>query len=88
MFHQNERSSRLIANAVIYYNTVLLSRVYGQKQAARGQAATAAIRGMSPVAWRHVNLIGKFEFSTAEPFGPTPEQETFGAAVRTAKASS
>ena len=21
----------------------------------------------NPVAWRHVNLIGKFEFSTAEP---------------------
>jgi hypothetical protein len=59
--------SRLIANAVIYYNTVLLSRVYAQKQAAGDQAAMAAIRGMSPVAWRHVNLIGKFEFSTAEP---------------------
>ena len=59
--------SRLIAYAVIYYNTVLLSRVYGQKQAAGDQAAMAAIRGMSPVAWRHVNLIGKFEFSTSEP---------------------
>lgn len=59
--------SRLIANAVIYYNTVLLSRVYEQKQAAGDQAAMAAIRGMSPVAWRHVNLIGKFEFSTSEP---------------------
>ena len=59
--------SRLIANAVIYYNTALLSRVYEQKQAAGDQAAMATIRDMSPVAWRHVNLIGKFEFSTAEP---------------------
>jgi hypothetical protein len=59
--------SRLITNAVIYYNTVLLSRVYEQKQAAGDHAAMAAIRGMSPVAWQHVNLIGKFEFSTSEP---------------------
>lgn len=50
--------SRLIANAVIYYNTALLSRVYGQKQAAGDQAAMEAIKGMSPVAWQHVNLIG------------------------------
>jgi TnpA family transposase len=58
--------SRLIANAVIYYNTVLLSRVYEQKQAAGDRAAMNVIQGMSPVAWQHVNLIGKFEFSTAE----------------------
>jgi TnpA family transposase len=59
--------SRLITNAVIYYNTVLLSRVYEQKQATGDHAAMTAIRGMSPVAWQHVNLIGKFEFSTSDP---------------------
>ena len=55
--------SRLITNAIIYYNTALLSRVYEQKQAAQDQAALDAIQGMSPVAWQHVNLIGQFEFS-------------------------
>jgi TnpA family transposase len=58
--------SRLITNAIIYYNTLLLSRVYEQKQAAGDQEAMAMIKGISPVAWQHVNLIGKFEFSTAE----------------------
>lgn len=24
-------------------------------------------RGVSPVAWRHVNLIGKFEFTATAP---------------------
>jgi TnpA family transposase len=55
--------SRLIANAVIYYNTALLSRVYAQKQAAGDQAAMDFVNGVSPVAWQHVNLFGSIEFS-------------------------
>jgi TnpA family transposase len=57
--------SRLITNAIIYYNTALLSRIYEQKQAASDQAAMDVIRGMSPVAWQHVNLFGTFEFNSA-----------------------
>ena len=34
--------SRLIANAIIYYNTLLLSRVYEQKVAAGGRLAQGA----------------------------------------------
>ena len=55
--------SRLITNAVIYYNTVLLSRVYEQKQEAGDQDVLARIQGISPVAWQHINLYGSFEFS-------------------------
>ena len=58
--------SRLITNAIIYYNTALLSRVYPQKQVAQDKAAMDAIQGMSPVAWQHINLIGQFEFSAAD----------------------
>jgi TnpA family transposase len=58
--------SRLITNAIIYYNTALLSRVYEQKQAVHDQAAMEVIQGMSPVAWQHINLIGQFEFSAAD----------------------
>jgi len=42
--------SRLIANAIIYYNTLLLSRVYEQKLAADDQEAIKILRGTSPVA--------------------------------------
>lgn len=42
---------------------MLLSRVYEQKQAASDRVAMDIIRGMSPVAWQHVNLFGTFEFS-------------------------
>jgi hypothetical protein len=59
--------SRLIANAIIYYNTLLLSRVYEQKRAAGDQEAIDIIKGTSPNAWRHVNLFGKIEFTEAGP---------------------
>ena len=55
--------SRLIANAIIYYNTLLLSRVYEQKLAADDQEAIKILRGTSPVAWRDVILIGNFDFA-------------------------
>jgi TnpA family transposase len=58
--------ARLIANAVIYYNTALLSKVYEQKVAAGDLDAIAFIQGMSPVAWQHVNMFGSFEFSNDE----------------------
>jgi TnpA family transposase len=58
--------ARLITNAIIYYNMALLSKVYAQKAAANDQQAMAIIRGISPVAWQHVNLFGTFEFSPTE----------------------
>jgi TnpA family transposase len=58
--------SRLIANAVIYYNTLLLSRVYAKKQAAGDHVAADIVKEISPVAWQHVHLIGAFNFEQAE----------------------
>jgi hypothetical protein len=55
---------RLIANAIIYYNTLLLSRVYEHKLAANDQNAIEILKGISPVAWRNVNLIVNFDFTT------------------------
>ena len=55
--------SRLIANAVIYYNTLILSRVYEQKLNAGDEEAIELMRRISPVAWQHVNLFGTFEFT-------------------------
>ena len=43
--------------------SLLLSRVYEQKQAADDQEALAIIKDISPVAWQHINLFGTFEFS-------------------------
>ncbi len=56
--------SRLIANAIIYYNTLLLSRVHEQKTAAGDFEAIKILKSTSPVAWRNINLIGNFDFTT------------------------
>ena len=58
--------SRLIANAIIYYNTLLLSRVHAQKQAAGDHAAADIVKDISPNAWQHVHLIGAFDFEQTE----------------------
>ncbi len=57
--------ARLIANAIIYYNTLLLSRVFAQKLATGDAEAMTILQGISPVAWRHINLIGTFDFTAA-----------------------
>src|SRR5208283_1049011 len=56
--------SRLMGNSMIYYNMLLLSRVYEQKLAAGDKEAIKILKGVSPVAWRNVNLTGDFDFTT------------------------
>jgi Tn3 transposase DDE domain len=55
--------SRLIANTIIYYNTLLFSRVYEQKLAAGDLEAIKVLKSTSSVAWRNVNMIGNFDFT-------------------------
>jgi TnpA family transposase len=58
--------SRLIANAIVFYNTALISKLYDQKLAAGDLETIELLKGMSPVAWQNVNLFGNFEFSQTE----------------------
>ncbi|MEO7207271.1 MAG: hypothetical protein ABI145_10910 [Steroidobacteraceae bacterium] len=44
---------------------MLLSRVYEQKLATGDMDAIKVLRGVSPVAWRNVQLIGAFDFTSA-----------------------
>jgi TnpA family transposase len=57
----NAESIRLIANAVIFYNATLLSKLYEHYQAVNPEKAKEISR-LSPVAWRHISFIGKYEF--------------------------
>jgi hypothetical protein len=51
-----------------FEHALLLSRVYEQKLAAGDLEAVKILKGTSPVAWRDVNLMGNFDFTTS----PTP----------------
>jgi TnpA family transposase len=61
-------SSRLISNCIIYYNTMILSRLLAKKEAAGDTEGTEAIKQVSPIAWQHINLYGRYEFTKR----PTP----------------
>ena len=53
---------RLIANAIIYYNSAILSRLVAKYEASGNTKALALIKKMSPAAWRHIHLNGHYTF--------------------------
>jgi hypothetical protein len=67
----SNQSARLIANVIIAYNSVLLSRLLERYQAAGNQKAIQLLRKISPVAWRHIHLLGRYAFrDRSQPIDP------------------
>jgi Tn3 transposase DDE domain len=63
--------ARLIANAIIYYNSAILSRLLTKYEASGNAKALALIKKLSPAAWRHIHLNGHYTFrSDGQPIGP------------------
>lgn len=54
--------ARLLANAMIYYNGCLLSSALNKYTALGDDSAVKVIKSVSPIAWNHINMIGKLEF--------------------------
>jgi TnpA family transposase len=65
--HIWDECARFLTNCIILYNAYILSALLAQKEAAKRQEEADIISRISPVAWRHVNLIGKFEFRRRSP---------------------
>jgi TnpA family transposase len=57
--------ARLITNCIIYYNATLLSHVLDRKEGASDVQGVALLTQVSPVAWQHINLYGRYEFNKA-----------------------
>jgi TnpA family transposase len=55
--------SRLIANAIIYYNAQMLSKLWLRLESEGKEEERALVIRLSPVAWRHINLFGRYEFN-------------------------
>ena len=53
--------SRLIVNCIIYYNANILSNMLDYREKL-GQDSDA-LKRISPVAWQHINLYGRYEFN-------------------------
>lgn len=50
--------SRLIANATIYYNTLILNQILE----IGGSGEIPSIQKSSPISWEHINFIGRYDF--------------------------
>lgn len=60
----SNQCARLIANAIIYYNSAILSRLLEKYEAAGNAKALSMIAQISPAAWRHILLNGHYTFNT------------------------
>ncbi|MBA3468864.1 MAG: Tn3 family transposase [Herpetosiphonaceae bacterium] len=55
--------SRLLANALLFYNMLLLSEAIARKEAQGDAAGAAFLRAVSPIAWTYINFFGRFAFN-------------------------
>jgi len=60
--------SRLLSNCILYYNVRLLSELLAYRENTGDVQGVDLVRRISPVAWQHINLCGRYEF------GQRPEE--------------
>jgi TnpA family transposase len=54
--------ARLVANTVVYYNSLILSEVLDELQKRGEIAAIETLKRVSPIAWQHINFYGHYQF--------------------------
>lgn len=55
--------SRLITNCIIYYNATILSSLLAHQEKNDNSQFIAMLKQVSPVAWQHINLQGRYRFN-------------------------
>jgi hypothetical protein len=60
----SNQCARLIANAIIFYNSAILSRLLTKCEAAANGEALEIVTQTSPAAWRHILLNGHYTFQS------------------------
>lgn len=58
--------SRILTNAIIFYNMSMLSRLWKYLKSEGRDKEANRVKHLSPVAWRHINLFGRYEFSGSQ----------------------
>lgn len=62
----HNQCTRLIANCIIFYNASILSYLYEGYREQGNKEYCELVKRFSPVAWQHINLVGKYEFYSKE----------------------
>ena len=57
-----QECNRLICNMIVYYNSYILSQFLLQKEELKQTEQIDALKKISPIAWRHINFYGKYNF--------------------------
>lgn len=60
----NNECARLLAICIIFYNASLLSGIYEHCKSRGMWEECKKIVRLSPIAWQHISLIGKYEFKS------------------------
>ena len=58
----SNQCARLVANAIIYYNSAILSRLLAKYGENPSPKILALIKRISPAAWRHIHMGGHYTF--------------------------
>ena len=56
--------TRLIANAVVFYNSAILSEVLGVVEKQADPALVESLQRLTPLAWQHINFYGRYRFDS------------------------
>lgn len=59
----SNQCGRLIANVIIHYNSMILSKLYDRYKAEDNQKALKMLKKISPIAWQHIHFQGRLVFS-------------------------
>ncbi len=57
----------MIANAVVYYNSLILSEVLGELESQQALVTAEDLKRISPLAWQHINFYGRYQFDSDTP---------------------
>ncbi|CAJ0715107.1 Tn3 family transposase ISPsy42 [Ralstonia edaphis] len=58
----SNQCGRLVGNAIVFYNSAILSRLLAKADGTGNKSARALAVSTSPVAWQHVHLGGRYAF--------------------------
>ena len=68
-----QECSRPITNCIIFYNATILSALLAHKQNSGYAEGIALLKRVSLVAWQHINLHGRYEFTKSQDVIDTQE---------------
>jgi hypothetical protein len=71
--------ARLVANAIIYFNSRVLSNLLESFEAQNSEKHLETVRRASPVAWENINFRGTYKFASTEEL---PKMEELMATIK------